>query len=159
MTPDALRQRVRRYLHEHRVLTLATLGPQGPWAAAVFYARDESALYFVSSPTSRHAVELGAHARVAGTVQEDYADWVSIQGVQLEGLACKAEGEDRALAQRVYTGKFPLIGSLAAAPEPIARALARVEWYKLVPERLLWIDNAAGFGRRQELLLVPPGPA
>lgn len=37
------------YLEQHRVMTLATCGPDGPWAAAVFYVSVGSTLYFLSS--------------------------------------------------------------------------------------------------------------
>ena len=36
-----LPQAVADYLGGHHVMTLATCGPEGPWAAAVFYASDE----------------------------------------------------------------------------------------------------------------------
>jgi uncharacterized protein YhbP (UPF0306 family) len=35
-----LREKVLAFLGEHHVMTLSTAGPQGPWAAAVFYAHD-----------------------------------------------------------------------------------------------------------------------
>ena len=80
---DALRERVLAYLRGHRVMTLATQGPEGPWAAAVFYASDGFTLYFLSAPSTRHCIDIARHARVAATIQEDYADWPQIQGVQL----------------------------------------------------------------------------
>ena len=160
MSQAALRERVPRYLREHRVLTLATQGPQGPWAAAVFYAGDERALVFLSSPSSRHAGDLALQPRVAATVQEDYADWTAIKGVQIEGTASELRGDDAALTQRLYGEKFPLVANASAAPAAIAAALARVRWYRLVPDRLFFVDNAAGFGHREELglgALARPG--
>ncbi len=56
---DELRTQVIEYLDRHNVMTLATVGPQGPWAAAVFYVHDLDVrgglrLHFLSAPTSRH---------------------------------------------------------------------------------------------------------
>lgn len=152
MSDGDLRDRVRRYLSEHHVATLATQGPQGPWAAAVFYAGDEAGLYFLSSPRSRHAVNLIQFPRVAVAVQDNCTEWAQIQGVQLEGLCAELDGADRERAQRLYAQKFPLIARPARAPLAIAEALARVRWYRLVPDRLYLIDNSRGFGHREELI-------
>ena len=62
MSPP-LKARVLALLGEHHVMTLASVGADGPWAAAVFYAHDDLRLYFLSAPTSRHAVNLAAEPR------------------------------------------------------------------------------------------------
>ena len=79
----SLRERVLEQLAEHHVLTLATAGPEGPWAAAVFYAHDGLTLYFLSSPNSRHSLNIADGAEVAATIQRDYDDWPGIHGLQL----------------------------------------------------------------------------
>lgn len=144
------------YLRTHHVLTLATHGEAGVWAAAVFYVNDGFDLYFLSSPASRHALNLEANPRVACTVQEDYADWPAIRGVQAEGVAQVLAGEEEKHARALYGRKFPVVGKLAQAPAAIVKALARVRWYRLAPERMYFIDNSAGFGHRSELRLSPP---
>ena len=58
MNPQDLAVRVAQHLQSHHVATLATTGAQGVWAAAVFYVHDGWALYFLSSPTSRHCANL-----------------------------------------------------------------------------------------------------
>ncbi len=148
---SALKNQVLAYLKDHHVVALATHGPQGPWAAAVFYASDELNLYFLSSPNSRHSLNLAADARVAATVQEDYKTWPDIKGIQLEGKAVQLEGLERAAALACYGAKFPLIKNLAHAPQEIAKAMSKVAWYKLVPETLHFIDNSQGFGHREAL--------
>jgi uncharacterized protein YhbP (UPF0306 family) len=149
----ALRARVLDYLARRSVMTLATGGPGGPWAAAVFFANQGFTLYFVSSPRSRHATDLARDARAAAAIHEDQPDWRSIRGVQLEGKAAGIEGDELVEAQRLYGAKFPLVASPATAPAPVAAALARVRWYRLVAERLFFVDNATGFGQRAELPL------
>ena len=153
---DALRERVLAYLRGHRVMTLATQGPEGPWAAAVFYASDGFTLYFLSAPSTRHCIDIARHARVAATIQEDYADWPQIQGVQLEGSACELAGEEAARARAAYGDKFPIVGRLATAPAAIVDALAKIRWYRIVPERLYFVDNSAGFGHRDQVVPEPP---
>lgn len=150
---EGLRERAQDYLREHHVMTLATAGAEGPWAAAVFYVSDGFTLFFLSSPTSRHSRALASSPRVAATIQEDYADWPQIKGVQLEGIAWEISGEEEARARKLYGEKYPVVGRLAQAPAAIVKALARVRWYKLVPERVYFIDNSAGFGHRDEIPL------
>lgn len=142
------------YLRDHRVATLATSADGDPWAAAVFYVNDGFKLYFLSSPTSRHSLNLAQDPRVAATIQEDYADWPEIKGVQLEGVASEIHGTEEQLARALYAEKFPVVGMLGQAPAAIVKAMAKVRWYHLVPQRLFFIDNAAGFGRREEIDLT-----
>ncbi|ABB32342.1 pyridoxamine 5'-phosphate oxidase-related FMN-binding protein [Geobacter metallireducens RCH3] len=148
---DALGMRVQRYLLDHNVATVATSGSGGPWAAAVFYANDGYTLYFLSSPTTRHCLDLAQEACVAVTIQEDYADWLEIKGVQIEGIAVEISGAEEEKARKLYGRKFPVVGLLAQAPAAIVKAMAKVRWYKVVPHRLYFIDNSLGLGNRDEV--------
>jgi uncharacterized protein YhbP (UPF0306 family) len=147
MTPH---QMALNYLANHQVMTLATSGPQGLWAAAVFYANLDFSLYFLSAGHTRHAQNITAEPRVAAAIQEDYKDWPAIQGIQLEGVVRLLEGTNRADAIAHYTAKYPFI---AQANEQIQRGLARVNWYCLEPDRLYFIDNSKGLGHRDEIQL------
>ena len=148
---DALRIRVLGYLRNHNVATLATSDGSAPWASAVFYVNEGYVLYFLSSPTSRHCLNLAQSPRVALTIQEDYSDWLDIKGVQVEGVASEISGAEEEKARRLYGQKFPVIGMLAKAPAAIVKALAKVRWYKIVPQRIYFIDNSLGLGHRDEL--------
>lgn len=148
----ALRARILAYLAEHNVMTVATAEP---WAAAVFYVNDGLALYFLSSPRSRHCTNLVANPRVAITIHEDYADWREIKGVQLEGIAAPVVAGDEARVRALYGAKFPVIHQAQDTALAIAQALARIRWYQVVPRRIHFIDNASGFGHRDSLDLEP----
>lgn len=139
------------YLQGHRVVTLATEAQGNLWAAAVFYVSDGFKLYFLSAPTSRHCLNLAGNPRVAATVQEHYADWMEIKGLQLEGVASQLSGDEELLARKLYGEKFPFVGESAQTPAAIVKAMAKVRWYQVVPQRLYFIDNAAGFGQRSEV--------
>lgn len=149
-----LPQPVADYLSAHHVMTLATQSPDGPWAAAVFYAGDGGSLIFLSSPNSRHCINLERDARCAATIQEDYSDWTQIKGIQLEGRVSELRGEEERCARDIYAAKFPIAGPLANVPLPIVKALARVRWFRLAPERFHFIDNSKGFGHRDEIGLA-----
>jgi uncharacterized protein YhbP (UPF0306 family) len=153
-----LDERVLKYLQAHHVVTLATLGDAKPWAAAVFYVNERFTLYWLSAPTSRHSFELARNPQVAATIQEDCSDWSRIKGVQMEGLAAEISGDEVKWVRALYEDKYPLIGNLSRAPASIVAALAKVSWYKLVPERLWFIDNSVAFGHREQLDLGMSNP-
>lgn len=148
-----LKLKLECFLQEHHVATLATAADDNIWAAAVFYVSEGSTLYFLSSPASRHCKNLTSNARIALTIQKDYDDWPAIRGIQLEGLAGEVIGAEAELVRSLYAQKFPLIDKTSKAPAPLAQALSKVRWYKVVPTKLYFIDNTVGFGHRDELVL------
>jgi uncharacterized protein YhbP (UPF0306 family) len=148
---EALRARVLAYLRTHHVMTLGTQGADGPWAAAVYYANAGFKLYFLSSPASRHCRNLAADPRAAAAIQEDYADWPEIKGVQLEGEVAELRDADEKHARALYGEKFPVVRGASGAAAALVRALQKVRWYRLTPRRLWFIDNSLGFGHREEI--------
>jgi len=151
---EQLQQKALAYLADHNVMTLATSGPEGIWAAAVFYVNDGFDLYFLSAHTSRHSLNVAAQPLVAATIQEDYQDWAEIKGIQLEGATCRLAGKERVNAIARYGLKFSLVRNLSDAPAAIAQAMSRISWYKVTASRLYMIDNSQGFGHRDEVPLT-----
>jgi uncharacterized protein len=154
---DDLQQQVRDYLHTHNTMTLATCAGDVPWAATVFYASEEWKLYFFSAPQSRHGQNLAVNSRVAVTIQEDYRGWRRIKGIQLEGKGLQVDsvlGKTKAMA--VYARKYPEVIRLFTTPGSgvFYQAFLKVKFYCIVPERIFYIDNEQGFGKRQELDLT-----
>ncbi|MGD0584743.1 MAG: pyridoxamine 5'-phosphate oxidase family protein [Oryzomonas sp.] len=148
-----LQLRVLNYLRDHNVANLATgVGPV-IWASAVFYANAGYTLYFLSSPDSRHCLNIAKNPLVALTIQEDYTDWLEIKGIQIEGVVSEISGSEETEARRLYGEKFPVVGKLALAPAAIVKALAKVSWFKIVPHRLYFIDNSVRLGHREEINL------
>ena len=148
---DELRKTVLAYLQNHNVLTLATHGSEGLWAAAVFYVHEQFNLYFLSAGHTRHSRNIAACSSVSATIQEDYREWKAIKGIQLEGACSLLEGAERDRIITLYGKKFPIIGS--GAPLEITKALSKVGWYKIAPDRLFFIDNSRGLGNRDELMM------
>lgn len=152
-----LKEKILAYLRDHNTMTLGTSLQDQPWAAAVFYASEGFTLYFFSVPASRHCMNLAHNPRVAVTIQEDYREWRAIKGIQMEGrveeVGLPAERE-KVLA--LYTRKYPGIMQEFTDPSsgPLYKALLSVRFYRVAPERVFFIDNEVGFGRRQEY----PGP-
>lgn len=151
---DNLKQQILDYLHSHNTMTLATCAGDSPWAATVFYASEEFRLYFFSSPESRHCQNLAANPHVAVTVQEDYKDWREIKGIQLEGKVVAVESVlEKAKAMTAYARKYPSVIKLFTNPASgvFYKAFLKVKFYCVMPERVFYIDNEQGFGKRQEL--------
>jgi uncharacterized protein YhbP (UPF0306 family) len=151
-----LEQQIRDYLQSHNTMTLATCAGDIPWAATVFYASDELQLYFFSAPDARHSVNLSGNPRVAVTIQEDYKDWRAIKGIQLEGRVMRVDGVlEKAKALAVYARKYADVIKLFTDPSSgiFHKAFLKVKFYRVVPEKVFFIDNERGFGKRQELIL------
>lgn len=147
--PD-LRETLLAYLAGHNVLTLATQGDEGPWAAAVYYVSDDFTLYFLSPPTTRHCRNLDHDPRFAATIQKDEADWTRITGVQIEGCAARLGFGESLHAAALYARKFAFADPGRASGALLA-AMAKVAWYQLRPDALYLIDNAQGLGHRERL--------
>lgn len=151
---DDLKRQILEYMQAHNTMTLATSSGDVPWAATVFYASNDLHLYFFSAPDSRHCQNLAANARVAVTIQEDYHDWRQIKGIQLEGAVTLVDGVlEKAKAMAVYARKYPGIIKLFTDPGSggFYKAFLKVKFYCVAPQRVFYIDNEKGFGKRQEL--------
>ena len=153
------RGRVRRMLEAHHTATLATSGPEGPWAAAVFFASDAGLrLYFLSDSRTRHGRDLAARPWAAAAIHADCRDWSEIRGLQIEGAVTVLEGERREAALALYLAKFTEVRRLIEQPRDadettIAGRLAAAGMYCLVPSLIRLIDNSRGFGFREEVRL------
>ena len=154
---EDLKQQILDYMQAHNTMTLATSGGDVPWAATVFYASEELRLYFFSAPDSRHCQNLAANARVAVTIQEDCHDWRQIKGIQLEGAVTLVDGVlEKAKAMAVYARKYPQIIKLFTDPASgvFYKAFLKVKFYCVIPQKVFFIDNEQGFGKRQELAVT-----
>lgn len=145
------RQQALHYLQTHQVMTLATMGEDGVWATAVFYANQDFNLYFLSAEHTRHVQNLNSQPHIAATIQEDYRDWQNIKGIQLEGFVEQLSGSEKIKTITKYTEKFLF---LANPNTKITAALTKVNWYQLTPTHLYFIDNSKGFGYRTEIELT-----
>jgi uncharacterized protein YhbP (UPF0306 family) len=159
MATDALRRSIAEFLESHNTLSLATTSADQPWAASVFFASDDAlTLYFVTDPKTHHGQDLTRSTRVAGTVNADCESWAEIRGVQLTGHAEHVAEADRDRVLAIYLNKFPEVAQLIEAPtsdqdRAIGERLAATPFYALRPDWLRLIDNAQGFGFKQELSL------
>lgn len=153
-----LRDRVEEYLAGHTTLNLATYGPGGLWACAVLYVHDGVNLYFTSVAKTRHGLNINTSGIVSGTINDDCKSWETMAGLQLGGTVTKVTDlDERRRVVRAYLEKFPYSTALwhgETDVEVIARDPGTHDFYRITPTQLLFTDNQAAPGRREELALA-----
>jgi len=158
MQKKELEQKIHRYIETHNTISLAAAAGDMPHAASVFYVNIGFKFYFLSSPTSRHGEILTQNPRVSGTINEDYSNWLQIKGIQLEGrVECIGGIMKNARIVNAYIKKFPNVAQFLVSPNTlgadIAQKVSKVSFYKIMPSKMYFIDNALGFGHRDELVI------
>ena len=155
---EKVRSQAQELVAEITTLTLATMNDDTPWAATVFFAADgKFNLYFVSDHRTRHGRDVEINNNVAATINPDCRDWNEIKGLQLRGTISVVKGVGRAKALALYLKKFPQVDQLFRNPqdaqeETIAQRLKSANIYKITPAMIRVIDNARGFGQRDEFV-------
>lgn len=175
MKQPELAAAVKSLLKREPVLTLATVGSDGPWAADVYFAPDGGRLVFWSSPSARHSLYLAADPRTAATIHPACRDWHDIHGIQMQGRTRVLLGSgDIERARTAYVGKFPfaveLLGDELSDPththaddrarvrsvHRVSPVESAVPW-AFEPDRIEYLDNRLGFGSRFALDLSAAG--
>jgi uncharacterized protein len=152
---DHLAARIAIFLDAHHVMSLATCGPRGPHATNVFYARDGLSLLWVSDRQSTHSTNIGINPQVSATIAPDYSDFDEICGVQIFGNAHHlSDAAERHSARALLANRYPTLQRLSNRPM-IEQAYSSAEAYRLVPIRIVMIDNKRGFGHKDTLDLQP----
>ena len=147
---DEQLEAVKALLGEQNCLTLATAGADGePWATPLFYFADvldeKLCLYWVSSESSSHSLNLERTPRVSAPVYRHATSWREIRGVQMRGLASKVtDAKRRRAVIKAYCERLEL-GTV------FRLAIWKSALYEFQPEFFRFIDNAKGFGSRFEL--------
>jgi len=150
----AVSAQVAALLDRHHVMSLATIGPAGPHAANLLYARDGFSLMWVSDTASCHSVAVATSARVAATIAMDYADFSEIQGLQIFGWAFRIVDEpSQQHARRCLESRYPFLRTAEKTNKELRDAYQRAQFYQLKPSRIVLIDNSRGFGFKQVLEL------
>jgi nitroimidazol reductase NimA-like FMN-containing flavoprotein (pyridoxamine 5'-phosphate oxidase superfamily) len=142
---ESIRKRILELLDSHRIMTVATLRPDGwPQATTVGYVNEGMTLWFLCGLESQKAKNLARDARVSITIDHDTADIMAITGLSMAARAHRVT--DRAQAEKVIRMmplKYPDAPPSTAQmkmPSPDEVALFRVE-----PELISVLDYSKGF--------------
>lgn len=151
-----LQSKVVELLRQHRIMTIATLRPDGwPQATTVGYVSEGLSLWFLCGLQSQKARNLALDNRVSITVDHDTPDIMAITGLSMAARAHPVR--DRSEAQKVLGllasayAKSSTIKPPMPMPGPEDVAVFRVE-----PEVISVLDYTKGFGHTD--LVTCPGP-
>src|SRR5262245_38117071 len=85
---ERLKSKILELLDEHRIMTIATLRPDGwPQATTVGYASEGMTLYFLCAKDSQKATSLPRDDRVSVTIDHDTPQVMDITGLSLAAHA------------------------------------------------------------------------
>lgn len=133
-------KRTLAFLRKHHVMTLATVGENGPWCANLFYAFDAEnvAFVFTSDESTRHGAEMSANCEVAASVVLETRIVGRVQGAQIAGRIERLT-EQHPLYERLrnaYLKRFPYA------------VVAPLNLWMLRAHTLKHTDNTLGFGKK-----------
>jgi nitroimidazol reductase NimA-like FMN-containing flavoprotein (pyridoxamine 5'-phosphate oxidase superfamily) len=81
---EELRKKILTILDQHRIMTIATLRPDGwPQATTVGYVNEGLTLYFLCGLNSQKATNLARDERVSLTIDHDAAQVMEIIGLSM----------------------------------------------------------------------------
>jgi len=136
------RNKIREQLAGHRLMTVATLRPDGwPQATTVGYAEDGLTLYFLCSADSQKAGNIAHDNRISLTIDSDTTDPMAIAGLSMAARAIPVtDPEEIGRMVELLIRKYPEYRQLPS-PDMSGVAVMRVE-----PEVISILDYSKGFG-------------
>jgi general stress protein 26 len=97
---DLMKRKILALLDEHRIMTIATLRPDGwPQATTVGYVNEGLKLWFLCGLQSQKAKNLALDSRVSITIDHDTPDIMLISGLSMAARATRVN--DRLEAENV----------------------------------------------------------
>ena len=143
---DKLRNQILALLDQHRIMTVATLRPDGwPQATTVGYVNDGLTLYFFCGLDSQKASNLARDDRLSLTIDHDTPDIMAITGLS---MAARAQAvTDRAEAEKVLR-LLPLKYADAPPLPPQVKMPTpdEVRIFRVTPTVISVLDYTKGFG-------------
>ena len=141
---EAIRGKILTLLDQHRIMTIATLRPDGwPQATTVGYVNEGLTLYFLCGPGSQKAQNLARDSRVSLTIDHDTADLMAITGLSMAGHARLVT--DRAQVEKLLQMlplKYP-----DSPPLPLPMpGPDDVSLFSVTPMVISVLDYSKGFG-------------
>ena len=141
---DDIRRKIVALLDQHRIMTIATLRPDGwPQATTVGYANEGLTIYFLCGPDSQKAANLARDDRVSLTIDHDTPQVMEITGLSMAARAQRvADPAEAQKAVRLLMLKYPQQDSI---PLPMPSP-ADVRIFRVTPAVVSVLDYSKGFG-------------
>jgi PPOX class probable F420-dependent enzyme len=140
---EAIMRKILAILDQHRIMTIATLRPDGwPQATTVGYANEGLTLYFLCGPDSQKAANLARDERVSLTIDHDTPQVMEITGLSMAARAqVVVDPAEAEKALRLLMSKYPQQASLPL-PMPTPE---EVRLFRVTPMVISVLDYAKGF--------------
>lgn len=142
---EKIKEKILALLDQHRIMTIATLRPDGwPQATTVGYVSEGLTLYFLCGLDSQKATNLSHDDRVSLTIDHDTADLMAITGLS---MAARAEAvTNQAEAARILA-MLPLKYPEPTTPLPFPMPTPKdVHIFRVTPAVISVLDYSQGFG-------------
>lgn len=141
---DEIRKKILALLDQHRIMSIATLRPDGwPQATTVGYANDGLTLYFLCGPDSQKAANLARDDRVSLTIDHDTPQVMDITGVSMAAHAQAVVDPNEAnKVLGMLLAKYP---EQVSVPGPMPKP-DEVRIFRVTPIVISVLDYSKGFG-------------
>ena len=126
------------FIKKHHVLTLATFDGQQSYCSNVFYAYDieNNAFVFYSDDKTKHFNDMKNNKNVAASIVLETKIIGKIQGLQLNGIATRPNGEMKKHCYRIYLKRFPYA------------IISKADLWMLEITFAKYTNNMLGFGKK-----------
>jgi nitroimidazol reductase NimA-like FMN-containing flavoprotein (pyridoxamine 5'-phosphate oxidase superfamily) len=140
----AMNDKIQSLLDQHRIMTIATLRPDGwPQATTVGYVNDGMKIYFLCGLDSQKAKNIAFDDRVSLTIDHDTAQLLEITGLSMAARARRVTDREEAIAVlQKLPSKYPEKPTL---PGPMPGP-DDVRIFEVVPVVISVLDYTKGFG-------------
>jgi nitroimidazol reductase NimA-like FMN-containing flavoprotein (pyridoxamine 5'-phosphate oxidase superfamily) len=140
---NEIRRKILKLLDEHRIMTVATLRPDGwPQATTVGYANDGLTLFFLCGLKSQKSSNLTRDNRISLTIDHDTPDIMAITGLSMAAHAYPVT--DRTEAEKVL--RMLSLKYADAPPVPIKMPSPdEVRLFRVEPMIISVLDYTKGF--------------
>jgi PPOX class probable F420-dependent enzyme len=140
---EEIRRKILALMDQHRIMTIATLRPDGwPQATTVGYANEGLSLYFLCAPDGQKAANLARDDRVSLTIDRDTPQVMEITGLSMAARAqVVTDPAEAEKALRLLMQKYPQQNSI---PLPMPTP-ADVRIFRVTPMVISVLDYSKGF--------------
>jgi nitroimidazol reductase NimA-like FMN-containing flavoprotein (pyridoxamine 5'-phosphate oxidase superfamily) len=150
---DAMKSKILALLDTHRIMTIATLRPDGwPQATTVGYVNVGLTLYFLCGRDSQKAANLAHDDRVSLTIDHDTSQLMEITGLSMAAHAQPVTDREEAMkVLQLLPAKYPDQSDLPITmPTP-----ETVSIFRVTPKVISVLDYAKGFGHTDLVTCEP----
>ena len=142
---ERMRRKILKLLDQHRIMTIATLRPDGwPQATTVGYASEGTTIYFLCGKESQKAANLARDDRVSLTIDHDTPQVMEIAGLSMAARAQRVT--DPAEGQKVLQMLFRKYPQKQNTPLPFPMPKPEeVAIFRVTPKVISVLDYTKGF--------------